>query len=354
MPFEHEARHERARAHSSKPALDDAGDGRECHAEELETLAKEVVVHPVRAGRAERVRTGGNGVHRPHDEDEERQTQDTVRDHAVDLLRDAHARGGLLHALVHDVRNHRVALARDDGFGIVVAILLALGDERLDAGGTVLGEVNGARGVLVAFEELHRKVAALVCRHRTGKLGFDLVEDILDRRVELVLWHGILRSGGSLSLGDELVDAGVPQRGDHDDRCTQAARKRLSVDLVAVLLHEVGHVERHDHGQARLDDLQREVEVALEVRGVEELDHHVGLAAHEIVAAHALLGAIGGKRIDTGKVGHSHAFVARELGLLLLDRHARPVAYVAVLTGNEVEECRLAAVGVARQRDMKL
>ena len=77
-----------------------------------------------------RAAQGGNGnvVHAEHDDHKDRQAQDTVSNHAVDLLGGAHLGGGLGHALVNDVGDNAVALAGDDGLGVVVAILLALGD----------------------------------------------------------------------------------------------------------------------------------------------------------------------------------------------------------------------------------
>ena len=120
-----------------------------------------------------------------------------------------------------------------------------------------------------------------------------------------------------------------------------------------MFLNQISHVERHHHGQACLDDLQREIEVALQIGGVEHLDHDVGLAAHEVVAAHALLGAVGRQRVDSGQVRDEHALVARQGRLLLLDRDAGPVAHIAVGTGDQVEQRSLAAIGVTGKRDVQ-
>ena len=72
----------------------------------------------------------GNGdvVHAEHDDHKDRQTQDTVGNHAVDLLGSAHLGRSLSEALVDNVRDDAIALAGDDGLGVVIAILLALGD----------------------------------------------------------------------------------------------------------------------------------------------------------------------------------------------------------------------------------
>ena len=77
-----------------------------------------------------RAAQGGNGdvVHAEHDDHKDRQAQDTVGNHAVDLLGGAHLGRSLSEALVDNVRDDAIALAGDDGLGVVIAILLALGD----------------------------------------------------------------------------------------------------------------------------------------------------------------------------------------------------------------------------------
>ena len=252
------------------------------------------------------------------------------------------------------MRDHGVALAGDDGLGIVVAILLAFGDELFHAVARALGEVHELGCIGVALEELDRVVAALMRGHRAGELALDVVEDVFDSRVKLVRHLAGNAARCLLGLGDKVVESAVLERRNHDDRAPEALGKRLGIDLVAVLLHEVGHVERHDHGHARLDNLEREVQVAPEVGGINDLDDHIGLAAHEVVARDALLGAVGAERVDAGKVGDDHALVGGELGLLLLDRNAGPVAHIAVLARDLIEQCGLTAVGVTCQRDMEL
>ena len=94
------------------------------------------------------------------------------------------------------------------------------------------------------------------------------------------------------------------------DRATELLGQFGGVDLVTVLLDQVGHVEGNDHGQAGLDNLKRQVQVALEVGGVDHLDDDIGLAAHEVIARALLLGAVRGKRVDAGEVRDGNVLVA--------------------------------------------
>ena len=167
--------------------------------------AEELVVGEV----GHRAAQGGNGdvVHAEHDDHKDRQAQDTVGNHAVDLLGGAHLGRSLGHALVDNVGNHAIALAGDDGLGVVVAILLALGDQLLDASGLLLGEVDELAGVRVALKQLDSVVATLVGGNARRQVVLDVVQNVLDGGIELVLRHLALGSSGLLDLLEQLVDA---------------------------------------------------------------------------------------------------------------------------------------------------
>ena len=259
-----------------------------------------------------RAAQGGNGdvVHAEHDDHEDRQTQDTVGNHAVDLLGGAHLGRGLGEALVDDVRDHAVALTGDDGLSVIVAVLLALGDQLLHASGLLLGEVDELAGVRVALEQFDGVVATLVSRNAGWQVVLDVVQNVLDGGIKLVLRHLALGSSRLLYLLEELLDALVLKSGDHHNRAAELLGKLVGVDLVAVLLDQVGHVEGNDHGQAGLDDLKCQVQVALQVGGIDDLDDNIGLAAHEVIARALLLGAVGGKRVDAREVRDGNVLVA--------------------------------------------
>ena len=206
--------------------------------------------------------------------------------------------------------NHAVTLAGDDGLGVVVAVLLALGDQLLHASGLLLGEVDELAGVCVTLEQLDGVIAALVGGNARRKVVLDVRQNVLDGGVELVLRHLALGGSGLFDLLEQLRDALVLKGRDHHDRAAELLGELVRVDLVTVLLDQVGHVEGDDHGQAGLDNLKRQVQVALEVGGIDNLDDNIGLAAHEVIARALLLGAVGGKRVDAGEVRDGNVLVA--------------------------------------------
>ena len=259
-----------------------------------------------------RAAQGGDGdvVHAEHDDHKDRQAQDTVGNQAVNLLGGAHLGRSLGEALVNDVGNHAVTLAGNDGLGVVVAVLLALGDQLLHASGLLLGEVDELAGVRVALKQFDRVVATLVSGNACRQVVFDVVQNVLNGRIELVLRHLALRSSGLLDLLEEFLDALVLKSGDHHNRAAELLGKLVGVDLVAILLDQIGHVEGNDHRQAGLDDLKRQVQIALQVGGIDHLNDNIGLAAHEVIARALLLGAVGGKRVDAREVRDGNVLVA--------------------------------------------
>ena len=208
------------------------------------------------------------------------------------------------------MRNDAIALTGDNGLGIVVAVPLALGDQLLHASGLLLGEVDEFAGVCITLEQLDDVIAALVGGNARRKVVLDVVQNVLDGGIELVLRHLALGSSGLLNLLEQLLDALVLKSGDHHDRATELLGELGCVDLVAILLDQIGHVEGNDHRQAGLDDLKRQVQVALQVGGIDHLNDDIGLAAHEVVARALLLGAVGRKRVDAGEVRNGNVLVA--------------------------------------------
>ena len=90
--------------------------------------------------------------------------------------------------------NHAVALAGNDGLGVVVAVLLALGDQLLHASGLLLGEVDELAGVRIALKQLDSVVAAFVGGNARRQIVLDVVQNVLDGGIELVLRHLALGS----------------------------------------------------------------------------------------------------------------------------------------------------------------
>ena len=74
---------------------------------------------------------------------------------------------------------------------------------------------------------------------------------------------------------------------------TKEARQGIEVDVVASLLRLVKHIEGHHHTNVHIDELGGQVEIALEVRSVDHINHHIGGLLNQLLANIQFLGRIG-------------------------------------------------------------
>ena len=75
----------------------------------------------------------------------------------------------------------------------------------------------------------------------------------------------------------EFFDPRALQRGYGDDGQSRFLFERLCVDFIAALFHGVHHVERDDHGHVDFHKLRGQIEVALEVGRIDDIDDAIGL-----------------------------------------------------------------------------
>ena len=233
-----------------------------------------------------------------------------------------------------------------------------------------LREVHGVflADLLVALEELERVPAVVLqVRIAPGELGDNLVNLVLNL---VGVHHGVLAvvvvpvvrdlavlvyEPVRMRLADvvlrrvhERVEAAALARRDGHDGDAQHLGQAVQVYLHAALFDDVHHVQRHDHGLAQLEELQSEVEAALERAGVHDVYHDVDLVREDEAARDGLLHRVAGERVGARQVDEVDVrAVEIEPPLDLLDRDARPVGHLEVRAGVGVEEGGLAAVGVA-------
>ena len=221
-------------------------------------------------------------------------------------------------------------------------------------GADPLGELELLQHLLIPLENLDGVPALLFLGEVMDRDLFDMGQGVLHRAGEAVLRDGpavLCRLDGGLG---GLGDAVALQRGDLHDPAAELTAQLLDVDAVPGSPHQVHHVQRDHHGDAQLGELGGQVEVALQVRGVHDVQDGVRLFLHEIIPGHHLFQRVGGKGIDAGQVGQDDLFVNDQLALLFLHGDAGPVADKLVGAGQLVEQGGFAAVRVARQGNAQL
>ena len=95
--------------------------------------------------------------------------------------------------------------------------------------------------------------------------------------------------------------------------------------------------------------MQRQIEVALDVGGVHDVDDAVGLLLKDVVPGDDLLLGIGPQGIDARQIHHGAALFSPDLAGLLVHSDAGEVAHVLVGAGEGVEQRGFAAILIADQ-----
>ena len=148
-------------------------------------------------------------------------------------------------------------------------------------------------------------------------------------------------------MGNKLVDALVLGGGNRNDRNTEHGFHFVDADRAAVLAHLVHHIQRENHGDIQLHELHGQVEVALDVGGVDDVDDAAGLILQNKAAGDNFLAGIGRHGVDAGQVGDERIVMTANRAVLPVHGHAGEIADVLIGAGELVEEGRLAAVLIA-------
>ena len=180
----------------------------------------------------------------------------------------------------------------------------------------------------------------------------DMRQGVLHAPGEYVRRLARLFSRKHRGLAGHLAAALAPQGAGFHHLAAQRLAQLAQINLVAVFARHVDHVQGDDHGNAQLGQLRGQVQVALDVGGVHDVEDGIRPLVYQIAAGDHLLQRIGRKAVDAGQVLDDDIRFAFQPALLLFHRHARPVANVLVGTGQVVEHGGFTAVWIARQGDL--
>ena len=190
-----------------------------------------------------------------------------------------------------------------------------------------------------------------------GGVGLQVALYVADAVLYLVSVVDVQVAGGLVGVFVDLYDGleqvfhafAALERGGHHRHAEQGG-ENLAVHVVAAALKLVVHVQGAHHAQVHVQKLGGQIEVALNVRRVHHVDDHVGRLFRQVLAHIQFLGRVAGEGVGARQVGQVE-LVAVHRGVCFrgVHRDARVVAHMPVGTAGEVEERRLAAVGVAYQ-----
>ena len=146
---------------------------------------------------------------------------------------------------------------------------------------------------------------------------------------------------------DQLGHALILQRTDGNDGNAQLAAHLIDINRTAARAYLIHHVQRQHHRYIQLQKLHGEVQVAFNIGGIGDIDDAIRLFAQNIFAGDDLLLRIGAQGIDARQVYDRAVALCAHGADLLLHRHAREVADMAVHASEHIKQCGLTAVLVS-------
>ena len=151
-------------------------------------------------------------------------------------------------------------------------------------------------------------------------------------------------------LDNKLLHAVAGRGADRYNRNAEPLRQRGNVDRAAVSGQLVHHVQRQHHRQAKGQQLQREVEVALQVCGVDNVDNSVRLGLQNEIPRDNLLRGVGAQGVNSRQINHCGVLLLPNLPGFLVNGDAGKIADVLVGAGELVKQRRFAAVLISGKR----
>ena len=247
---------------------------------------------------------------------------------------------------LNDLADVDISLVGDDRLGIVIHFGLYGLDVVFDVLQYSLIDIQGGKHLIITLKDLDGVPALLLFGHIVHGGFLNVRQCVLHAAGEGVLRNGLAVLGGiNGSLGGGH-NAGTLQGRDLYNLAAQLAGKLFYIDLIAVLLHDVHHIDGNDDRDAKLGQLGGQVQVTLQVGTINDVQDGIGALAQQIITGYYFFQGVGGKGINAGQVGDGNTLVLFQLTFLFLYGNTRPVAYKLVGTGKSIEQGSFTAVGV--------
>ena len=280
-----------------------------------------------------------------------------MRHDLIDLIGDRQA---VLQLLLDDrfanqLLNVFIALICDDGLTCIIHLLFTVSDMAFNVFSDILRQIQLCQNLLIALEHLDGIPAEIMLRN----IDFDAFLDMGD-----CMFHTARKNMGQFNIGVLLckIDAGFRrihrrftlESAHLDNRAAKAFTQLLEINFVPVLLDEVHHVYGNQHRKTDFQQLCRQIEVALNVRTVNDVQNDIRLLFYQIGTGNDFLERIRRKGVNTRQIFDNDILVVQKVSFLLFNRDARPVADVLVGSRQVVEQRRFATVRIACQSNFQL
>ena len=149
----------------------------------------------------------------------------------------------------------------------------------------------------------------------------------------------------------KLVHTLVFNRRNGDHRNAQEAFHSINVDRTAVACHLIHHVERNHHRNIHLQKLHRQIEISLDIIGIDDVDNCAGFFIQNKVPGYQFLSRIGRHGINSWEIRDKGIGLSSDHTVLSIHRDAGEVSDMLVGAGELIKKRCLPTVLITHQRE---
>ena len=227
--------------------------------------------------------------------------------------------------------------------------------------GTVLIEnvaLHKVRDLLIVLQKFNGKVTGgEVC----GQVLVSL-EETLDMRDSIFYFMAIvnmdvtrLRMTPLKNLDDgmkQLFDTRSVLEGGRHERHAEEGGEGVELDVVATPLELIVHIQGADDTQVHIYELRRQVEIALDIGGIDDINDNIRVLVGQVLPHIQLFRRVAREGIGAGKIGEVESVPLHlRCGCSGINGDTRIVAHAGMSATGKVEEGGLTTVGIADEGD---
>ena len=292
-------------------------------------------------------------VNKEHNDSKNRQSQETVRNNAVDFIRNCQAGLTFDNCFAHQLANVVITLIGNNAFGIIVHSLLAGSDDFFNLRLLAFTKAESSSNFLVALKQLYQQPAFACAVNLVASLTSDSCQCSFNLTAEAHIFRSSAANSTD-SLFCSLTGAFALQRRGFYDSAAQLCRQLLSINLIAILADDINHVQGNGYRIAHFHNLRSQIQVTFDVRAIDQIQHAVNIILQQIVAGYNLLQSVRRQGVNTRQVSDNYIIMTFQAAFFFLYSYAGPVANILVGAGQIIKHCCFAAVRVTNQGNLYL
>ena len=294
-----------------------------------------------------------NVVNKEHDNRENRQSQETVRYNAVDFIGNSQTGMAFDNCIAHQLANVVITLVGNNAFGIIIQCFFASCHDFFNLSLLALAQAQSISNFLITLKQFYQQPALAHTVHLVAGFAGNRSQSILNLAAEAHIFRCSTADSFNCFFGS-LTGAFTLQCGGFHNLAAKLGSQLSSINLIAVLAHNINHVQRNRYRIPHLHNLRSQVQVTFNVRAINQIQYTVNIILQQIVTGNNLLQSVRGQGINTGQVGNNYIIMTFKAAFFFLYSYAGPVTNILVGTGQIIKHCCFAAVRVTNQGNLDL